>query len=148
MAKKILKKNAEELEKNEQELENQLKRVLADYQNLEKRVAQEQRDRILKANKDLILKLLPVLDNLYLANQHLKDEGLTLSIQEFLKVLDQEGVKEIGSTKGVQFDPNLMECVRVVEGEDGKVVEEVRTGYKMYDKIIRPAQVIVGKGEK
>jgi len=127
-----------------EELENQVKRTLADYQNLEKRTVEERSKWIKNSNEDLILKLLPVLDTLYLANKHLNDEGLRLSIQKFHGVLQQEGVEDLPA-KGMKFDPNLMEAVGAREGEEGRVLEEVRTGYKLHGEILRPAQVIVGK---
>ena len=141
MAKKtnINNQDGEELKK----IEDQLKRALADYQNLEKRVQNEKRDWILSANKSLILKLLPILDTLFLAQKHIQDEGLTLSIQNFLDILKEEGVEKI-ETKDKQFDPNTMECVSVQEGEENKVLEEVRTGFIINGRVLRPAQVIVG----
>jgi len=127
------------------ELENQVKRTLADYQNLEKRVAEQKRELIINANKHLLLRLLPVLDTLILANKHLRDQGITLTIQQFLGILKQEGVKEIGPTTSAKFDPKLMECVEVAEGEEGRVISEVLTGYLLNDEVLRPAMVKVGK---
>ena len=127
-----------------QNLENQLKRALADYQNLEKRIAGEKSDWIKLANKDLILRLLPGLDSLILAQKHTADEGVKISIKHFLDSLSEVGVKKI-ETEGAQFDPNLMEAVSVTEGEEGGVVEELRAGYTLFDSVIRPAQVVVGK---
>src|SRR3989344_7700114 len=134
----------EELKKKAEEFENKYKRVLADYQNLEKRVADERREWIIKANKDLLLRLMPVLDTLMLASIHSKDQSLTVSLQMFLNVLKQEGVEKI-ETKDKNFDPMLMECITTTEGEEGKVIEEIRAGYMLYDKILRVAQVKVGK---
>jgi molecular chaperone GrpE len=125
-------------------LENQLKRALADYQNLEKRIATEKSSWILASNKNLLLKLLPGLDSLLLAEKHTQDEGVRVSIKHFLDILENEGVKKI-QTLGKDFDPNLMEAITTQEGEEGKVLEEVRTGYMLFDQILRPAQVIVGK---
>lgn len=127
-----------------QALENQIKRALADYQNLEKRTAEERARWIKNSNRELISKLLPVLDDLYLANKHLNDEGLRLSIQKLHGVLVQEGLEDF-YTKGMKFDPAIMEAVDVREGEEGIVLEEVRSGYKLHGDILRPAQVIVGK---
>src|SRR5690242_1421257 len=93
-----------------QNVENQLKRALADYQNLEKRVAGEKSEWIRIANKDLLLRLLPGLDSLILAEKHTKDDGVKLSIKHFLDILETEGVKKI-ETEGADFDPNLMEAV-------------------------------------
>lgn len=132
------------LEKEQiEQLENQLKRALADYQNLEKRTGEERREWVLSGNRGLISKLLPVLDNLFLASKHMDDEGLNLSIQKFIDVLREEGVEKI-ETVGRDFDPNTMECVLVQQGEAEKILEEVRPGFIMNDKVIRPAQVVVG----
>jgi molecular chaperone GrpE len=90
------------------------------------------------------LKLLPVLDTLVLAQKHLNDKGLELSIQQFLDVIEKEGVKQI-ETKDKEFNPHMMEVIEIVDGEDGKVLEEIRAGYMLYDKVLRPAQVKVGK---
>ena len=129
-----------------EELENQVKRIFADYQNLEKRVAFEKREWLIKANKDLILKLLPALDFLLLSSKHIEDEGLKLSIQKFFDILKTEGVEKI-ETIGKEFDPNLMEGIKTVAGDENKVVEELRSGFKMGDQVLRPAQVTVGKKE-
>lgn len=125
------------------QLENQLKRSLADYQNLQKRVQEEKVNWIRMANKDLLLKMLPVLDTLMLAHKHLADKGLELSIHQFLQVLKDEGVTKM-ETVGKEFDANTMEATGTTEGEEGKVVDEVRAGYVYYDMVLRPAQVIVG----
>jgi molecular chaperone GrpE len=139
------KKNEKKIEATELEnLENQLKRALADYQNLEKRVIEEKSFWIKLANKDLLLKLLPGLDNLILAEKHTQDEGVKLSIKHFLEILESAGVKKIETT-GEDFDPNLMEAVGTAQGEDKKVIEEVRAGYTLFGTVLRPAQVMVGK---
>ena len=137
-------KHIEELKQKTEEFENKYKRALADYQNLEKRVVVERKEWILKSNKELLLRLLPILDTLILATLHSKDEGLTVSLQQFLNVLREEGVEKIKSI-GANFDPNSMECIQTVDGEEGRVIEELRAGYTLYDKILRPAQVKVGK---
>jgi molecular chaperone GrpE len=143
----MTKKNEKKVEQESTEfanLENQLKRALADYQNLEKRIASEKSSWILASNKNLLLRLLPGLDSLLLAEKHTQDEGVKLSIKHFIDSLEAEGVKKI-ETVGKTFDPNLMEAITTQEGEDGKVLEEVRTGYMLYDSVLRPAQVIVGQ---
>ncbi|MGA2911056.1 MAG: nucleotide exchange factor GrpE [Candidatus Levyibacteriota bacterium] len=142
-----MKKNEKKIEQEEKEfanLESQLKRALADYQNLEKRIAEEKSSWIKASNKNLLLQLLPGLDSLLLAEKHTQDEGVKISIKHFLDILENEGVKKI-ETVGKTFDPKLMEAVTTQAGEEGKVLEEVRSGYMLYDSILRPAQVIVGK---
>lgn len=127
-----------------QELENRLKRTLADYQNLEKRQAVERRDWIKNSNKNLLLRLLPALDTLNLAKQHVEDEGLKLSIQQFQDALKSEGIERI-ETEDRQFDPKTMEAVEVGQGEEGMVLSEIRAGYLLNGEVLRPAQVKVGK---
>lgn len=125
-------------------LENQLKRALADYQNLEKRVLSEKSEWIKLANKGLLLRLLPALDNLSLAEKHTEDQGVKLSISQILSAFKEEGVEKI-ETIGKDFDPNLMEAVHTTEGQNGKVAEELRAGYTLFGQVLRPAQVVVGR---
>jgi molecular chaperone GrpE len=134
----------QELQKSIEEFEGKYKRALADYQNLQKRVTEEKGEWIRSANKDLLLRLLPVLDTLMMAEKHLQDQGLQVSINQFLDILKGEGVIRV-KTVGVEFDPFTMECVTTEEGEENKVLEELRAGYMLYDKVLRPAQVKVGK---
>lgn len=129
-----------------EESEAKYKRALADYQNLEKRALEDRREWIRSANKDILLRLLPVLDTLILAAKHDKNATLDISIGQFSDILKNEGVVMI-ETVGKAFDPQVMECVTMVEGEDGKVVEEVRAGYILGEKLLRPAQVLVGEKE-
>lgn len=138
------KNEIEELTKKIEELDNKYKRALADYLNLEKRVAQEQRDWIVKANRQLIIRLLPILDTLILAGEHVQDESLPLSIKQFLDILKSEGVQRI-ETIGQEFNPKTMQCVETVEGEEGKVMSEIRAGFLMQDEVLRAALVRVGK---
>lgn len=141
-------KEAEDLEKKVEELDNKYKRALADYQNLEKRVGEERNDWVLRANKDLLLHLLPVLDTLILAKKHnkIEDEGLSLSIKQFQDLLKTEGVEKI-EVVGKEFDPKTMQCVETQEGTDGKILEEVREGYMLHDQVLRAALVKVGKAK-
>jgi molecular chaperone GrpE len=134
------------LKQKNEELENQVKRIFADYQNLEKRAMNERREWLIKANKDLILRLLPALDFLLLSGKHIEDEGLKLSIQKFFDILREEGVEKIEAV-GKEFDPNTMEGIQTVAGEENKVIDEVRAGFRMGDQVLRPVQVTVGKKE-
>ena len=112
-----MKKHDEKLNKNK-DLENQLKRALADYQNLEKRIAEEKSSWVKSANKDLILRLLPGLDSLLLAEKHTEDKGVRVSIDYFLDILRKEGIETL-ETIEKEFDPRLMEAVSVREGVEG-----------------------------
>lgn len=127
------------------ELENNWKRALADYQNLQKRVAEEKQQIVSYANSTLILKLLFVLDNLEMVEQHSNDQGLSLSVKTFQTVLEEEGVEEI-EIDGKEFNPETMDAIEKVPGEENKVVEVLQKGYMLKQKILRPARVKVGNG--
>ena len=157
--KNIKKEDSAKLYKRVEELETQLKTSLSDYQNLEKRVLQEKDELRKTANSGFILRLLPALDALILAEKHTKDQGISLSIKHFLDILENEGVKKI-ETEGQDFDPRLMECVQTIEanpstdsasslqagsGQEGKVIEELKPGYILGEKVLRIAQVVVGR---
>src|SRR5487761_1077324 len=73
----------EKLEQQCSDLENKYRRALADYQNLEKRVREERINWAQAANKDLLLRILPILDTLMMASAHSQDEGLKISIKQF-----------------------------------------------------------------
>jgi molecular chaperone GrpE len=142
--KKIIDEKSLILEKQIVEYQTKYLRALADYQNLEKRTVSENEEARKYAQKYLIVKLLHVLDGLEKAEKHLKDEGLSLVIKDFHKVLDESELVHI-EVIGKNFDPHEMECIEVCEGEDNIVIDEIRPGYRMFDKIVRPAQVKVGK---
>ena len=120
-------------------------RALADYQNLEKRVALDRLNLIKYTNAMLLTKLIPVLDDLERAQSHLNDPGLTQILLQFTKLLDTEGVKVIDPA-GSLFDPSSMDCAEVVEGEKDKVVATQLKGYLYQDRVLRPARVTVGNG--
>jgi len=128
-----------------QELEERLKRTMADYQNLERRI-EEERKLLSKLSALLLIeKLLPVLDNLETAQKHLNDEGLAMVVKQFKDILTQEGIEEI-QAEGSEFNPNEHEAVETQEGENNNTVAQVVTkGYKIEDKVIRPAKVVVVK---
>lgn len=125
-------------------IEDLWKRALADYQNLEKRIEAEKEEFVKFANNQLILKILPSLDSLEEAEEHLKDEGLILAIKQLKDALVSEGLEKI-QVKGGDFNPEFMECVDVGQGEEGKVLDEIRSGYKLGGRVLRVAQVKVGK---
>lgn len=131
-----------------QELENQLRRTLADYQNLERRIEEERRLLSKLSAALLIEKLLPVLDNIENAQKHLNDQGLELVIKQFKETLESEGVQEIVA-QDQEFDPKYHEAIDSEPGEqDNKVVRVLAKGYKIEDKVLRPARVVVTKKVK
>lgn len=124
--------------------DNNYKRALADYQNLQKRTQEDRLHWIQSANRELLLRILTVFDTLMLAQQHMQDKNLAVSIQQFLDVLKSEGVTRI-ETVGKKFDPHLMEAIATGNGKDGEVLGELRAGFMMHDRLLRAAQVKVGK---
>ncbi|OGD93332.1 nucleotide exchange factor GrpE [Candidatus Curtissbacteria bacterium RIFCSPHIGHO2_01_FULL_41_44] len=131
------------LEEQLKHLEDQLKRALADYRNLERRVEEERKLLGQLSSAILVEKLLPVLDNLENAQKHLNDQGLEIVIKQFKEILKAEGVEEI-QAEGARFDPNFHEATDVVEGSgEGRVVKVTQKGYKINNKVIRPTQVVV-----
>src|SRR3989338_5691145 len=128
-------------------LEDQLKRALADYHNLERRVDEERKLLAQLSSAIVIEKLLPILDNLESAQKHLNDQGLEMVIKQFKDVLVQEGVEEI-ETEGAQFDPHIHEAIEVIEGpNEGSIVKVLTKGYKINDRVIRPAKVVVERAK-
>ncbi len=133
----------EKIQKDLEEVTNQLKRALADYHNLERRVNQEKESLSRFSAGIVILKFLPILDNLKKAAEHLKDDGLSLIVKQFEQVLKSEGVTEVPAV-GQTFDPKVHEAVEVVEGdEDNKVVKVIEAGYLLNGAPLRPAKVVV-----
>ncbi|MBI2028969.1 nucleotide exchange factor GrpE [Candidatus Gottesmanbacteria bacterium] len=135
----------ENLNKQLLDCQNNWKRALADYQNLERRVRIDKEEFAKYAKSSLIMKILPVIDNLEKTAKHITDQGLAICIKSFQNVLMQEGLTEINVT-GKDFDPHTMEAIETVESDlDGKVIEILQKGYKLYDRVIRPAHVKVTK---
>lgn len=133
------------LKQQAEEFKNKYLRALADYQNLEKRVRDERIELFKIANQDLLIKILPFLDNLEKAEIFIKDQGLKISKDQFMQILKEAGLEEI-DLLGKDYDPIFAEAVDIIPGkEDNKVIEVLRKGYKFGDKIIRVAQVKVSK---
>ena len=128
------------------DLELKWKRALADYANLEKRIDKEKEVFVKFSNAQLLQSLLPVLDDLERAGQHLKDQGLNLAISKFKEVLQKENLEEI-KAQGEEFNPELMEAIEIVKGPKNRVVEVVNKGYLLNNKVLRVAKVKVGSGE-
>lgn len=145
MVKKTSQKNSA-LEIKIAELENNYKRVLADYQNQQRRHQQLQVEMVSMANASLIEKLLSVLDSLELAQKHLDDTGLEMIINQTKNLLKDEGLEEVASDNQ-EFDPLSMDCAEVVVGKKNQVIETVLKGYILSGKVLRPAKVKVGSGE-
>ena len=145
---------AEEKEKAEKYLDN-WQRAEADFRNYKMREEQEKQETINWANSTLVCDILPVLDAFDRAFEGVTTNGKSLSwitgfrqIQRmFLDVLSKHGVAEM-KCLGEAFDPSLHEAVAQGEGAEGKIVDEVRKGYKLKERLLRAPQVVVGKGDQ
>ncbi|MEK7097952.1 MAG: nucleotide exchange factor GrpE [Patescibacteria group bacterium] len=128
------------------------KRALADYQNLSKQTAREKQEFAKYANEQLILEFIPVYDNLKTSLKHADEkangwlEGVKYVTKQFGDVFKNFGVEEI-KTEGEKFDHNTMESVDTEKTDDndkdGMVAKEVSAGYRMGEKVIKAARVIV-----
>ncbi len=160
LAKELLKEieflndEIKEFKKSENEHIDRIKRMQADYENYRKRTIKEQSELIKRANKDLIEKLLPVLDSFDSAlemsesSQKENDEffkGLRMIYEKLMEVLEKEGLKVIAPV-GQEFDPHICEAAVTEasdEVEDHHVISVLRKGYMLNDYVIRPAIVKV-----
>lgn len=136
---------AQKLEERSIDLENKLKRALADYANLEKRWEKEREEFLKFSNAQLLRKILEILDELQLCECYLNDKGLALVCDKLRELLKSESIQRI-SALGEEFDPQTMEAVEMIAGPKNKVIDVVRDGYRFGGKILRPAKVKVGNG--
>ena len=128
-------------------------RLAADFDNYRKRVAREQAALTERANERLLNELLPVLDDLEraleAASKHEEaklEEGVKLVHRSFLALLERHGLSEI-ETNGA-FDPHVHEALLAQPAEDaeeGSVLQVLQKGYRLGDRVLRPARVIVAK---
>lgn len=139
-----------------EELREKLLRLRADFDNFRKRTLREKGEIYEQANSELMLELLPVLDHFQLglqsATTHAVDkamlEGLQLIRDQLMSVLTKFGLSSF-SVENKPFDPMVSEAVNSMPSDtvpDGVVLNQVRCGYRLKDKLLRPAQVIVSSG--
>ena len=138
------------LESERDEHLNDLKRVAAEFENYRKRVLRDQESLVARAHERLVKELLPVLDDLEralaAAEEHEEaklEEGVRLVHRELAAALAREGLAEI-ETNG-KFDPHVHEALlsQPSEAEEGAVLEVVQKGYRLGDRVLRPARVVV-----
>ena len=145
---------AEEKKKAEGYLAN-WQRAQADFINYKRRSEQEKEEISKFANAVLMLNLLPILDDLERAftsiPPHLAKltwvEGIMLIERKLQASLEAQGLSPIKAL-GEPFDPKLHEAAMHAKGKEGIVIEELQKGYKVQDRVIRPAMVVVGNGEE
>ncbi len=144
----------EEKEKAEANLAG-WQRAQADFINYKRRNEQEKEEAIKFANSQLMLSLLPILDDLERAFTTLPQrparrswaEGIRLIERKLKATLEAHGLSPI-KAQGEPFDPRQHEAVRQAKGKEGIVIEEVQKGYRFRERVIRPSRVVVGNGEE
>jgi len=146
--------DAERLRAEAEEWKDRALRALADMDNVRRRARQEAEDARRYASQTLVSELLPVLDNFNRALEHAEQtsdydalrSGVELIHRQLTEVLEKAGLERIEAV-GQPFDPNLHEAIMQVEPQEGQapheVVEELRAGYRMKDRVVRPSLVKV-----
>ncbi len=145
-------------EQKYKEMHEKYLRLTAEYDNYRKRSLKEKMDLIKSAGEDILLSILPVMDNFERALSSIEKktneeenavlDGVELIYKNFKDFLAQKGVKEI-EAKGKDFDTDLHEAITKIpapeESLKGKVVDVTEKGYLMHEKVIRFAKVVVGE---
>ncbi|RKY87961.1 nucleotide exchange factor GrpE [candidate division KSB1 bacterium] len=153
-----LKKEIEKLRSEKEAVEGRLLRLAAEFDNYRKIAAREVEERTRLANENLIVDLLPVLDDLErfvsagedgknITNVKAFYDGILLIYQKLKKILERWGLEAIEAV-GKEFDVELHEALMTVESEEhpaNTIVQELQRGYKLNDKVIRHAKVAVAK---
>lgn len=148
----------EALQQQKAQLEERLVRLQADFDNYRKRTLREKQEALSYGNELIVKDLLPVVDNLERAIEHASAssgadfegvlQGVELVRRELLAVLAKHGVEPIAAEAEV-FDPNLHEALAQMEDEEvptGHVARLLQKGYRLRDRLLRPARVMVSKG--
>ena len=132
-------------------------RSQADFENFRKRAAREKEEAVKYANASFLERLIPILDNFDLGLSAARSSaenspiiaGMDMVAKQLNDFLVSTGAEPVNG-EGQKFDPNLHEAVAQEESadvEEGMVVRQLRRGYKLRDRLLRPATVIVSKGK-
>ena len=145
-----LSERLEQVEAERDEYLADLKRVAAEFENYRKRALRDQESLVARAHERLVKELLPVLDDLERALEAAEaheeaklEEGVALVTRSFADVLRREGLEEV-PTDG-KFDPHVHEALlsQPSEAEEGSVIQVLQKGYRLGDRVLRPARVVV-----
>ena len=139
--------NVEELEARIAELEDKNLRMMAEFDNYRRRTNKEKLDLMATAGERIFTEMLPLVDDFERALAVVDDEGVKLIYNKFIAFLDKNDVHAI-ETEGVDFNTDEHEAVTTfAAGEDkkGKVIDCTQKGYKLGEKVIRFAKVVVGE---
>jgi molecular chaperone GrpE len=136
---------------------NALQRERAEFLNFKRRTSEDRQRDLGLASEDLIRKVLAVADDFDRAIEARPDsvaadpwfEGVSAIDRKLRQLLESEGVTEIDAAPGTPFDPREHEAIATVPGTDrpeGEIVEQARRGYRLRDRVLRPALVVVAAG--
>ncbi len=143
----------QELEATREQLQNLTavsQRALADLQNYKRRTEEEKASFITFANAELLIALLPNIDNIHRALDHEPKDaewatGASQTLKQLVDTLEKLGLKPI-QTKDQKFDPNLHEALITAPGQKDLIIQELEKGYTYNDRVIKRARVSVGNG--
>ncbi len=150
------------VEKREEEkpgdVQDQVLRLRADFENTKKRLERDKQDAIKFANERLLIEILPIMDNLDRALASLNEghdpekvsKGLKMAQEELHQVLELHGVQRVKGL-GEDFDPQIHEAVGAVEKEgakEGSILEEIQRGYLLNGRLLRPSKVLIVQGKQ
>ena len=137
-----------EARKERDEYLDALQRLKAEFDNYRKRVARDQQELAARAHERLVKELVPILDDLEraLAHEGDLDEGIRLIHRQFSEALAKEGLTEV-PTDG-KFDPHTQEALlsQPSDAEEGDVIQVLQKGYRLGDRVLRPARVVISAG--
>ena len=150
-----LESELDEARRRAEEYLDDLRRVAADFDNYRKRVARDQAAQAARATESLVSELLPVLDNLERAldaSEHHEEakvaEGVARVRQQLADILHRRGLEEIEAEPGEAFDPHVHEALshQPSEHPEGEIAAVWQRGYRLGDRIVRAARVVVSSG--
>ena len=149
----VAEETPEDVARQRDEYLDALQRLKAEFDNYRKRVARDQQELAARAHERLVRELVPVLDDLEraleAANEHENaklEEGVALVHRSLAELLAREGLVEV-ETDG-KFDPHSQEALlaQPSEADEGTVIQVLQKGYKLGDRVLRPARVVISQG--
>lgn len=147
-----LQNRLEEVEMSKQELQDKYTRLFAEFDNYKKRTARERLDLMSSASMEVMESLIPVLDDFergIKASNGGDDEGVHIIYNKLKSVLESKGLTTLNTEVGDDFDLDMHEAITKIPAPskdlEGKVVDVIEKGYKMGEKIIRFAKVVIGE---
>lgn len=146
----------EKLQKEVAELKDKYVRLYSEFENYRRRTSKERLDLIKTASQDLMIEIIPIIDDFeraFKASENEEDsvkvrDGNQLVFHKLVKILENKGLKTMDDLIGKAFDPDTQEAITQIpspsEGMKGKVIDVVERGYTLGEKVIRYAKVVIG----